>query len=438
MFEAILKDFAWASLLLLIGLVLRSKVKLFQKLFIPVAVIAGLVGLVLGSEILGKLCPVYIRWSDNVSSFANPLLAILFVTQFISLTFNSKMIKKCSLLFCISTAVIGVQVLSAMGLGKLFGLPDGAALLPFGAFFGAHGIPQVIAGIYDTVGYWNYDEASAFGTTYATIGMLYGIIVGICILNIGIRRGWVSAEKSGNLSEEDYTGVLKKEHRFKFMTAFTSDIAFDPLTMHFGIVMAIMIVAYGLLEVLHKIPLFSGFAIYVPAIIVSLIAGIVIRKTPLKDFIYSDSLAHIGSLALEYLIVTAIATMKLDVIMNNAPAILTISLSGLILTTIVLMTLPRLWLGRSWLENAMVMFGAWTGSTATGMMLLRIADPELETDAGPNLITATPLWQISTQNFFLTLAPYIIVTAAGFRTLALGTAGMLAAALILGFIIGRK
>ena len=404
MFEAILKDFAWASMLLLIGLFLRSRVKIFQKLFIPVAVIAGLTGLLLGSEVLGKFCPFYIHWSDNVSSFANPLLAILFVTQFISLTFNSKMIKKCSLMFCISACVIGVQVLSAMGLGRLFGLPDGAALLPFGAFFGAHGIPQVIAGIYDTVGYWNYDEASAFGTTYATIGMLFGIIVGIVILNIGIRKGWVSAEKSGNLSQEDYTGILEKEHRGNFMKAFTSDIAFDPLTMHFAIIMAIMI----------------------------------LRKTPLYDFIDSESLAHVGSLALEYLIVTAIATMKLDVIMNNAPAILTISFIGLILTTIVLMTLPRLWLKQHWLENAMVMFGSWTGSTATGMMLLRIADPELETDAGPNLITATPLWQISTQNFFLTIAPYIIVTTAGFTSLAMGTAGMLIVALVLGFIIGRN
>lgn len=400
MFEAILKDFAWASMLLLIGLFLRSRVRVLQKLFIPVAVVAGLVGLVLGSEVLGKFCPFYIHWSDNVSSFANPLLAILFVTQFISLSFNSKMIKKCTLLFCISTSVIGVQVLSAMGMGRIFGLPDGAALLPFGAFYGAHGIPQVIAGIYDTVGYWNYDEASAFGTTYATIGMLYGIIVGILILNIGIRRGWVSAEKSGNLSEEDYTGILNKENRFKFMKAYTSDIAFDPLTLHFAIVLAIMIVAYGLLNALHRIPLFSGFAIYVPAIIVSLVFGIIARKTPLSDFLDNDSLAHIGSLALEFLIVTAIATMKLDVIMNNAAAILTISFTGLILTTVVLMTLPRLWLKQSWLENAMVMFGAWTGSTATGMMLLRIADPELETDAGPNLITATPLWQISTQNFF--------------------------------------
>lgn len=438
MFETILMDFAWASMLLLIGLFLRSKIKVLQKLFIPVAVVGGLVGLVLGSEILGKFCPFFIHWSDNVSGFANPLLAILFVTQFISLSFNTKMIKKCSLIFLISATVIGVQVLSAMGLGRVFALPDGAALLPFGAFYGAHGIPQVIAGIYDTLGYWNYDEASAFGTTYATIGMLYGIIVGIVILNIGIRRGWVSATKAGNLSEEDYTGILEDKNRSKFMKAYTSDIAFDPLTMHFAIVLGIMIIAYGLLNLLHRIPLFSGFAIYVPAIIVSLIVGIVAKQTPFGQFIDSESLAHVGSLALEYLIVTAIATMKLDVIMNNAGAILTISFAGLLLTTLVLMTLPRLWLKTSWLENAMVMFGAWTGSTATGMMLLRIADPELETDAGQNLITATPLWQISTQNFFLTIAPYFIVTTAGFNNLALGSAAMVVVALVLGFIIGRK
>lgn len=431
-------DFAWASMLLLIGMFLRSKVKILQKMFIPVAVIGGLVGLLLGSEVLGKFCPYYIHWSDNVSGFANPLLAILFVTQFIGLKFDRRMIKKCSLIFLISATVISAQVLSAMGLGKLFGLPDGASLLPFGAFYGAHGIPQVIAGIYDTLGYWNYDEASAFGTTYATIGMLYGIIVGIAIINLGIRKGWCAAEKSGNLSVEDYTGILSKENQFKFMTAYTSDIAFDPLTLHFGIVLGIMLVAYGLLNILHMVPLFSGFAIYVPAILVSLIFGVVVKKTPMAKFIDNESLGHIGTLALEYLIITAIATMKLDVIMNNAAAILTISAVGLLLTTAILMILPKLWLKTNWLENAMVMFGAWTGSTATGMMLLRISDPELETDAGPNLVAATPLWQISTQNFYLTIAPMFVVTATGFHNLALGTVGMLVVALILGFVLGRK
>ena len=48
------------------------------------------------------------------------------------------------------------------------------------------------------------------------------------------------------------------------------------------------------------------------------------------------------------------------------------------------------------------------------------------------------MWQISTQNFYLTIAPYFIVTAVGFQNLALGTAAMLIIALALGFIIGRK
>ena len=57
MFETILMDFAWASMLLIVGLFLRSKVGFLQKMFIPVAVVGGLVGLLLGSEVLGKFCP---------------------------------------------------------------------------------------------------------------------------------------------------------------------------------------------------------------------------------------------------------------------------------------------------------------------------------------------------------------------------------------------
>jgi len=438
MFEAILKDFATASALLLVGLFLRKNVKILQKLFIPVSVVAGLVGLLLGPEVLGKFCPIYIHWSDNVSSFANPLLAILFISQFIALTFNKNMIKKCSLMFFISATVIAVQVLSAMLLGRVFGLEDGAALLPFSGFYGAHGIPQTIAGIYDTLGYWSYDEASSFGTTYATIGMLFGTIAGIAIINIGIRKGWVVAQKTGTLTEEEYTGLLKKENQKPFMKAYTADLALDPLTLHVALILTILIIAYGLLELLHMIPLFSGFAIYVPSIIVAMIVGIIGKKTSLGNIIDQKSCEHVGSVALEYLISSAVATMKLDVIFNNFGAIITICAVGLGLTTLVLMTLPRLWLKDNWLENAMVMFGAWTGSTATGMMLLRVADPDMETDAGPNLIAATPLWQITTQNFYLTIAPMIIVTAAGFTSLALGTVGMLVVALIAGFLISRK
>lgn len=438
MFEAILMDFCWASMLLLLGMFLRAKVKIFQTLFIPVSVIGGLVGILLSHDVLGQFCPIYIHWSEHVTEYANPLLAILFVTQFLALKFDTRMLRKAFIIFCTSAVVIATQVLYAMGLGRVFNLPDGAALLPFSAFYGAHGIPQIVAGVYQKLHYWNYDAASAFGNTYATIGMLYGIIVGIAIINIGIRKGWTSASKSGNLTDEERTGILDPANRKPFMKQYTAEISMEPISFHFMVILAVMLVSYGVLKLLQMIPLFSGFAIYVPAILVSLVVGMILNKTSAGQYLDGQSLAHIGNFALEYLIVCAIGSMKLSVVVQNALALTVISAVGLLLTTGIMMVLPKLWLKKNWLENAMVMFGAWTGSTASGMMLLKVADPELETDAGSNLITATPLWQISTQTFYLTVAPMIIVTKAGFNKLAIGTAVLLVAALLVGTLLSRK
>ena len=75
MFDTILIDFSWISILLLAAYFIRAKVTILQKLFIPVSVIAGLLGLILGPTVLGTFCPVYIHWSDMLGSYATPLLA---------------------------------------------------------------------------------------------------------------------------------------------------------------------------------------------------------------------------------------------------------------------------------------------------------------------------------------------------------------------------
>ena len=79
----VIKDLGLASILLLLGYGIRSKVKLFQKLYIPAAVIGGVIGLLLGGEVLGKFCPVCLHFSSGVGSYANPLLAIVFSSQFL-------------------------------------------------------------------------------------------------------------------------------------------------------------------------------------------------------------------------------------------------------------------------------------------------------------------------------------------------------------------
>ena len=68
-------DFAVVSILLAIGYFLRMKVKLFQRLFLPASIIGGLVGLIIGPQILGLYSPVYVTYTDSINEWSGVLLA---------------------------------------------------------------------------------------------------------------------------------------------------------------------------------------------------------------------------------------------------------------------------------------------------------------------------------------------------------------------------
>ena len=60
-------DFAVVSILLAIGYFLRMKVKLFQRLFLPASIIGGLIGLIIGPQILGLYSPVHVTYTASIS-----------------------------------------------------------------------------------------------------------------------------------------------------------------------------------------------------------------------------------------------------------------------------------------------------------------------------------------------------------------------------------
>ena len=52
---AILTDFAIAGALILVSQMLRAKIKFLQSFFIPASLLAGLIALILGNQVLGVL-----------------------------------------------------------------------------------------------------------------------------------------------------------------------------------------------------------------------------------------------------------------------------------------------------------------------------------------------------------------------------------------------
>lgn len=69
----LLIDVAIASILILAGQLLRAKIPVFQKFFVPASMIAGFIGLAMGEQGLGIL-----PFSTSIGSYAGVLIILVF------------------------------------------------------------------------------------------------------------------------------------------------------------------------------------------------------------------------------------------------------------------------------------------------------------------------------------------------------------------------
>ena len=70
-----LLDFCWMALLLCVAKVLRANLRVFQGLYLPSSVVAGLLGFLLGSQVLDV-----IPFSSQIQTYAWLLVVVLFAT----------------------------------------------------------------------------------------------------------------------------------------------------------------------------------------------------------------------------------------------------------------------------------------------------------------------------------------------------------------------
>ena len=84
---------------------------------------------------------------------------------------------------------------------------------------------------------------------------------------------------------------------------------------------------------------------------------------------------RISGAALDFLVVSAVATIRLEVVLANWIPLTVLCLAGTLWTTwCVVFIAPKIFRD-AWFERAIAEFGQATGVTATGLMLLRTVDP---------------------------------------------------------------
>ncbi len=434
----VLLDIASISTLMFIAFLIRQRIPFFQKYYIPTSMIAGILGLLLGPQVLGQFSPVSLNFSGSISQWTNFLLAFVFTTSFLG-TASTKFGRDVAAATCITGAVFMAQILlglaAAFVLGMVMsGVPYEMGLLPVSGFYGGHGSAGIMGGVFQTEG---WAEASGIALTYATVGMFAAVIGGMWIINWGAKKGYSKRKMSGNyLEKKDMTGIIPKEDRKPMAMTIANSSVLDPMAFQLAIVGTIIAVSHVLREAIIKVlPFWSNIQLYTMCLIIGAIVGIGLSKTKYNQYIDRGSMKAISGAALEYVIASNVATIQLSVLASYLVPILVTSVIVCVVTAFMCIILSKKWYGEDWFEVAMGTYGQCTGSLATGLLLIKVLDPNGDTLAAESVSGSCTLGSFWQQPYN-TVGPLLMLTAPAVVTW--GTAGFLAAFLIIGAVfLGR-
>lgn len=401
------------AVLLGIGKWVRMHWRPAQKLFLPASILAGAIGLILGPGVLGALTrlvagpdnplaegaiPEWMLsvWSDLPGLLINVVFATLLMGVPLPRWQRVWSLAGPQLAFGMTLGagqyVIGI-LLAALILAPVFGLPLMAGALIEIGFEGGHGTAAGLREVFNDLG---FAEGADLAVGMATVGIIGGIVGGIIIINWGVRRGH-SGVLDGNVQSlpvSQQRGLVDQKDRplsIGDMTVRADSI--EPLTLHLAFIALAILVGMGILETLvwiesqtwgqgeDGIELLSAVPLFPLAMIGGLIVQQVVSRIDNNDLMDRETLVRIQGLALDLLIAAAIASLSLAVIASNLAPFLILGIAGIAWNVCMLLWLAPRIIPKYWLERGIGDFGQSMGVTATGLVLMKIADPDNKTPA---------------------------------------------------------
>ncbi len=405
-----------SCILLGIGLVLRASLKPLRVLFIPASVVAGLIGLALvqwsmRSEFRGDFTSsIVIEWR----SWLTNLIAVIFAAMLLEGGFGGgfgNAIKQgarsgiCAWIIILGQIIIGIGVYLFIVKPNHPEVPAGFSQLLEVSWAGGHGASTTMGDIYSKNGFEAGRDLAFFLSTF---GLIYGVLSGLIFVNIAIRKGWVANRELSSASML-ISGLEPADNPKPAMLARSRTEVIDPLTLQFLLLAA----AFGLgilFRWLFAIGLQQAVFVFDPAtqkkivdatgnlpiFMFTLIGGWAVRwvltQVGWSKLIDVDTLRRIVGVVMDFMIVAAIATMRIDAVSTYFTPIFFLILFAAIWSVITLFWVCRKLLPKEyWFELGLLNFGFSTANTAQGFMLLRIIDPELKTQAAEDYAVAAPL-----------------------------------------------
>jgi ESS family glutamate:Na+ symporter len=289
-------------------------------------------------------------------------------------------------------------VLIWLVLQPLFGTnPLMACLIEVG-FEGGHG---TAAGMGDTFSDLGLPSGEALGLAMATVGVVSAVLIGSTLVVIGRSRQWLGQRErgptqptgagvllqraahsdpmsaEGKLAWESAAGVAEADADANLtIDALTVNLALAGGAVGLGVLFKEGITLLGgALGGAETARLLEAIPVFPLAMLGGLVVQLLLQWRRHEDLASPVVQASVGSLAMDVLITAAMASLNLPLLQDNWLPFLLLALAGLSWNVAMFLLLAPRVFSDHWFERAIADFGQGTGVTATGLLLLRMADP---------------------------------------------------------------
>ena len=418
--ESLLQGWHWPllALVVLIALLLLGRLigtRLGMKRWgLPEALLAGGLGLLVAPAGLLPLVPQPVI--DLWNQLPLPLLTLVFASLLLGKPLpqlgglwrplSGQVLLALTLAFG-QFLVGGLAVL--LVLQPLLGTSPVMALLIEVAYEGGHGSAAAMGPTYERLG---LEGGQALGLAMATVGLLASTVVGGLVVVLARARSWLSFGAGIPLQQAMEIVVEQTPP----LEAIPADQPLEEGTLElparwrqgadWAVNMALagiaVVIGCGLLAALRWGADRSGgvFAMVIDALPVfplallgSLLVRLALEKSGQERWVSTPIQSQTGTLAADLLITAATACLDLRLLAADWLPLTVLALAGLLWNLAVVMLLEPRVLHADWFERAIMEFGQATGVAASGLLLLRMADPDDRSEA----VTAFSIKQLLLQ-----------------------------------------
>lgn len=383
----------WIGMLLMLGTLIRAKVPLFQKLLFPSSLIGGLIGFVLiNLDLVGM--PTSTGWKDITPNIFSMITFHLFAFGFVGIGLlqtkkpaSGKVVMRGALWIALVFGMtFSVQALIGKGVFVLWqDLFGGTFETVNGYLLGAgftQGPGQTQA--YATIWQTSYQTANALsvGLAFAAVGFLVAGIVGVPLAFYGIKKGWVSIE-GGKLPQCFLRGLMDKGDNPTCARSTTHPANIDSVAFHLAIMATLYALAYafGVWWLCTMPKGINGLGIgmiFAWGMFFAMIARKLMAKFDLIHLLDGETTRRLTGATVDFMICAVFMGIQVRQLQEVAMPFLIAVVLGTIATLFIC-----LWFGRRspehGFERGLTLFGYCTGTAASGLLLLRIVDPDFDT-----------------------------------------------------------